>query len=195
MKKRVWTAVLAAAALGVPGGWAFAQAGGAEVQKSYDPDPAKRRTDGHTELRPIAGALVPLNSLTGQTLLLTGLELFIPLTTPLSLAIGGWGANGTDYTAAEFHVGVKYRFLDFHSVAIPFFLGGIQHTWGFPGGAAKDKRTATGFGFQGGMGIDFAATDRMRPGIQALFDFGPKLLPNAGVMVHGQVTIGITFVL
>lgn len=164
------------------------------AQEGYDPDTGSR-TDGHFELRPIGAAYVPLNSFPAQTLALVGLDILAPLTRPMSLVFGAWFASGDEFRGANAHLGVKYRILDFHSVAIPYFTAGIAHSWGFPEGSNKDKRTITGLGFSAGLGMDFAILDRVRPGVQAQFDFGPKLLPNIGVFANVQILFGVTFVL
>jgi hypothetical protein len=194
-KEHLMTRRLPCALFALLGALAFG-AGPASAQ-SYDPELQKRsqRTDGHFELRPLSGALIPFNSLTSQTVLIVGLDAYIPITTALSFELGGWGGGATDLRAANFHAGLKFRWIDFHSVVIPFVSAGLQHTWGFPYDAAKNRNTITGAGAHVGMGFDFVATDRIRPGIQVMFEFGPKILPNAGVFANGQVTFGVTFVL
>jgi hypothetical protein len=152
--------------------------------------------DSGWSIRPLVGTFAAVGGPPSPTAqLLIGVDFDYKLSTPTSIIFGALGATGEDFISAEAHVDFKYRFFNLSPLVVPNVSGGLGFVWGFPRGAYKNKSTTSGLGARLGTGISFLATPTVIPGFQVIFEFGPRFLPNTGILAEAQVILGVTFVL
>jgi hypothetical protein len=147
---------------------------------------------GRVELRPVIGTVAGADGPFPSSQLQIGLEGSYALSAPLALVVGGWGGVAAkDFVSFGVHAGVKYRLLGLNPVAFPFVAAGAGFDFGFPSG----QDVLGGFVVRAGGGVDLKVSERIFPGLQVMFEVGPKFLPGAGVLGTAQVTLGCSFVL
>jgi hypothetical protein len=146
---------------------------------------------GSQEMRPLIGVLAPVQSQTTQFMM--GFDYQYSLNGPLSFVAGYWLGFGKEFIGMEFTAGVKYRFLRLHPRVAPFVAGGGGFHLGFRTSDGPDNKAFTALGFRFGGGVDFFATQRIIPGMQIMFDLGPRFSPEVGFSGSVQITWGCSF--
>ena len=146
---------------------------------------------GSQEIRPLIGVLANMESQVQQFQM--GVDYQYALTGPLGLVLGTWLGFGKDYIGMEFHVGVKYRFTRLHPRFAPFVAGGGGFHLGFVTKDVPDKKAFTALGFRFGGGIDFFPSQTIIPGMQIMFDLGPRFSPGVAFQGSAQITWGCSF--
>jgi hypothetical protein len=151
---------------------------------------------GTSEIRPLLGATATLSGQSQPSQFQLGVDWNYSLSGPLGFVLGWWMGFADQYLGMEVHAGVKYRWLRLHPRVAPFIAGGGGVTLGFPteSGGRIDS-TLTGIGIRFGGGVDFFPTERIIPGLQILFDLGPRFTPSVRFMGSVQIVAGVGFLL
>jgi hypothetical protein len=147
------------------------------------------------EIRPVAGVTSNLYGIPVAGQLQLGLEGTIPRRGNLGIVLGGWAGFAENFAGASLHAGVKYRFTDLSPIVFPFVEGGGAVNLGFPRGSRAREDVISGIGLRFGGGFEVLASPKVLPGLRIIFDVGPRLTPNVGILATAQVVVGCTFVL
>jgi hypothetical protein len=156
----------------------------AELARALPIDP------GTSELRVHVGALAAMSAQPPQ--FTVGLDYAKTWNGATSWVFGYWAGVADDYTGMELLAGVKHRFLRIHPDAAPFLLVGGGVTAGFH---HHGEQVLLGIGARFGAGVDFFATERIVPGVQVVFDVGPRFTPSVAALGSVQITFGVSFFL
>jgi hypothetical protein len=147
------------------------------------------------EIRPVAGVTSNLYGIPVAGQFQLGLEGTIPRRGSLGIVLGGWAGFAEDFVGAALHTGVKYRFTELNPMVFPFVEGGGGVTLGIPRGSRAREDVISGIGLRFGGGFEVLASPKVLPGLRIIFDVGPRITPNVGILATAQVVVGCTFVL
>jgi hypothetical protein len=147
---------------------------------------------GSNELRPLIGIIAAMDPAVQPSQFQLGLEWTRSLDGPLGFVLGLWSGFADGYVGLEVHAGAKYRFLRLHPKFAPFVLGGFGVSAGFN---TSGGQALTGAGVRVGSGVDFFVNRRVMPGIQIVFDMGPRFTPDVRFLGSVQITAGVGFLL
>ena len=145
---------------------------------------------GSSGLRPHLGVNAKITGMPSQ--FQVGMDWEHAMTGPLLFVLGFDFGVANEFLGLGVNAGVKHRFLQLHPRVAPFIAGGGAFHLGIP---AKSGEAITGLGIRFGFGVDFFPTPRIIPGLDIIFDVGPRFTPTIGAIGMVHVLFACTFLL
>jgi hypothetical protein len=177
---------------------ASAQASAAEPSRAAGStlETTKPFLRGTLELRPVLGASSSVLGGAPQSAnqLYTGVDVLYWRGGAQAIAAGAWVATDEGFVGAGAHVDWRYRFHEVHPIVLPGILAGGSVHFGSPR-TGNHRDTLGALGLRVGASLDFRATPRVFPGIQATLDAGPRFLGGVAAFVGAQFLFGVSFTL